>query len=227
MGKGEGVGSQFRRKYYFALTVIYLAVAILPIALLGQTADCPVVCALRFPDRPWKNWECTENIGEPVGDYAAESEYKRIYLQFYKNTTGPCFVCQKANLTVLLEPCKPCPAAQMVEEGLPWESTDERYSKLSSCAEPGSISECSGAEVTNYRVADQTAAQDKYCLEDTTCLAFGADEDPMATRTKFAPEMDITLRGMVPMLMLLISAIYFGQAIGCLATALCLTRFLE
>jgi hypothetical protein len=222
-----GVGSHFRRKYYFALTVLYFTVATLPAALIGQTADCPSICALRYPDRVWKNWECTAEVGTPMTDYRNDDMYKRIYLQFYANTTGPCFVCQATNSTTMLEPCRPCPAANMVEKGKPWESDDKRYSKLSSCAEPGAISECAKATIPNYKVAATEKAQAKECLADASCLKFGDDPNPLASFTPFQPEMDITLRAMVPVQMVLISAIYYAQGIGCLIVGCCLTHYLQ
>ena len=187
-----GTGSKQRQKYYIALGGIYLIVGILPLALVGQTADCPTICALRFPDRPWKNWECTTSIGMAVENYLDEKEYKRIYAQFYPNATGPCFICEAANKTTLLEPCKPCPAALMTDGGIPWEATDERYSTLSSCATPGAITECATATPPNYKIANVALQNPKYCLEDNTCTLDSAD--PLAFLTNFDPEPDIGKR---------------------------------
>ena len=220
-----GVGSTNRQKYYLALGLIYLAVGILPIGLFPQTSDCPVLCALRFPDRKWKNWECTESIGDPVTNYLDIDEYKRIYLQFYLNATGPCYVCAASNSTTLLEPCKPCPAAKMSEGGVAWKSNDPRYSKLSSCATPGSLSECATATVPNYKAAEQDKANDKFCLEDNSCSL--NQNNILAFRTKFLPEPDINLRGIQPMIMILIAGIYLIQAIGCIVTGCCLENFKE
>jgi hypothetical protein len=220
-----GVGSHQRQKYYIALGIIYLAVGILPLALLGQTADCPPLCALRFPDRKWKNWECTESIGEPVTNYLDIDEYKRIYLQFFINTTGPCYVCKASNATTLLQPCKPCPAAKMSIGGVAWESNDPRYSKLSSCAEPGTLSECGKATIPNYKVAETTKALDKFCMNDNTCTR--NQNNILGFRTKFEPTSDIEFRGIQPMIMLGISFIYLFQSIGCLLTGCCLQRFKE
>lgn len=222
-----GVGSHFRRKYYYALALLYFAVATLPATLIGQTADCPSICALRYPDRVWKNWECTSEVGQPMTTYGNNEVYKTLYLQFYSNRTGPCFICEATNLTTLLEPCKPCPAANIIENGLPWNSNDERYSKLSSCAEPGAISECAKARIPNYKTADTTKATAKQCRGDASCLQFGADPDPLASYTPFRPEMDITLRALVPLQMIVISVIYFAQALGCVITASCLTPYLQ
>ena len=197
----------------------------MPIILFPMTADCPPLCALRFPDRPWKSWECTESIGDPMTNYGDMEEYKRIYLQFYVNTTGPCYVCQASNATTLLEPCKPCPAAQMSEGGVPWESNDPRYSTLSSCATPGSMSECAKAEIPNYKLAVTAKANDKFCLGDQSCSL--DSDNPLAFRTPFAPTPDINFRGIQPLIMLGIGVLYLGQAIGCLATACCLQSFKE
>ena len=220
-----GVGSTTRQKYYVVLGIIYLFVGIMPIILFPMTADCPPLCALRFPDRPWKSWECTESIGQPMTNYGDMEEYKRIYLQFYVNTTGPCYVCQASNATTLLEPCKPCPAAKMSEGGVPWESNDPRYSTLSSCATPGSMSECAKAEIPNYKIAVTAKANDKFCLGDQSCSL--DSDNPLAFRTPFAPTPDINFRGIQPLIMLGIGVLYLGQAIGCLATACCLQSFKE
>jgi hypothetical protein len=218
-----GVGSTQRQKYYLVLGGIYLIVGILPIALFSSTSDCPTICALRFPDRPWKNWECTKEVGTAVTNYLDVEEYKRIYKQFYMNTTGPCYVCQAVNATALLEPCKPCPAAKMTDGGVPWPATDERYSKLSSCATPGAISECAAAETANYKAAQIEKQIPKYCLEDHTCTLDSTN--PLAFLTDFKPDPDIAARGILPLLLLAIGGLYLIQAIGCFISACCLQRF--
>ena len=212
-----------RQKYYLILGAIYLLIGIMPMILYPQTSDCKPLCALRFPDRPWKNWECTRSIGEPVTDYLDIEEYKRIYTQFYKNTTGPCYICLAANQTTLLQPCKPCPAAKMSDGGLPWPATDARYSKLTSCAVPGSISECAKATVPNYKHADIAKQNPKYCLQDSSCTL--ESTNPLAFLTNFKPTPDIGARSILPLLLLGISGMYLIQAVGCLFTACCLNRF--
>ena len=77
------------------------------------------------------------------------------------------------------------------------------------------------------RAGTQDAARAKQCLGDASCLKFGEDPNPLASFTPFAPEMDITLRAMVPLQMVLISVIYYAQGIGCLIVACCLTHYLQ
>lgn len=193
-----GVGSAFYKNYYMGLGLVYIIVGIIPLGQMKTLETCKSICPLNFGDRDWKLWACDlQKV-----DWNSEEGYRNAWKAFDQNITGPCFVCQTPSTFNVLQPCMPC---ETYKDPVP----STRYSKSTSCTTE-TISQCSAASPPNFRPADIASAYPRKIN---------------GREKKYAPEIDISLRGSMVGQATFIAVVYVIQGVGCMVAGCGSGRF--